>query len=122
VARAAKVCAEPGCPNLVTKGHCQAHARKPWSTGRHDHGGTSRTGTTEYFRWRKAVMSASKGQCQIKGPTCTSRATQADHIVPVAWGGAEHDRANGQGVCAPCHGVKTRSESRRGSQGVGGTP
>ncbi|MEM8619842.1 MAG: HNH endonuclease signature motif containing protein [Actinomycetota bacterium] len=39
--------------------------------------------------------------------------TIADHIVPVAEGGGD-DESNGQGLCDPCHDVKTRSEIDRG--------
>ena len=40
-------------------------------------------------------------------------ATIADHIVPVAEGGTDDER-NGQGLCAPCHDVKTKAERLRG--------
>lgn len=34
----------------------------------------------------------------------------ADHVLPVALGGALHDPANGQGLCYPCHEAKTLAE------------
>ena len=40
---------------------------------------------------------------------------EADHIIPVAFGGS-NSRANGQGVCGPCHDRKTRSEILEGSR------
>ena len=122
MSRARKVCAEPGCPTLVDTGRCPTHARKPWSVGRHDHGTTTRTGTAAYFRWRRQVMARDRNTCRIKGPGCTQRATEADHITPIAWGGAEYDPANGQGICHTCHEAKTRAEAAIGRrQGVGGT-
>jgi 5-methylcytosine-specific restriction endonuclease McrA len=41
------------------------------------------------------------------------RATQADHIKPVAEGGG-NTIENGQGLCDPCHDAKTAAEARRG--------
>jgi 5-methylcytosine-specific restriction protein A len=41
------------------------------------------------------------------------RATEADHIKPIAEGGA-NTVANGQGLCAPCHREKSAAEARRG--------
>jgi 5-methylcytosine-specific restriction endonuclease McrA len=37
-------------------------------------------------------------------------ATDVDHIVPIAAGGAEFDRANLQGLCGPHHSSKTAKE------------
>lgn len=45
---------------------------------------------------------------------CGERAsTQADHIKPIAEGGA-NTLDNGQGLCDPCHDAKTRREAQRG--------
>ncbi len=38
--------------------------------------------------------------------------TTADHIVPKSEGGTD-DRENYQGLCGPCHAVKTAAESKR---------
>jgi 5-methylcytosine-specific restriction protein A len=45
--------------------------------------------------------------------TCGELADQVDHIIPVAEGGAELDRANLQPLCDPCHKAKTQQESLR---------
>lgn len=42
-----------------------------------------------------------------------ARSTIADHVVPVARGGPD-TMANGQGLCGPCHDVKTRAEIAEG--------
>lgn len=76
--------------------------------------GPTRTSTTEHRTWRRLVLAASGGQCQIRGPRCTGLATEADHIVPVTRGGAEHDPANGQGACHACHQAKTNAEAAEG--------
>jgi len=41
------------------------------------------------------------------------QSTQADHIKPVAEGGG-NTIDNGQGLCDPCHDIKTAAEARRG--------
>jgi 7-keto-8-aminopelargonate synthetase-like enzyme len=53
--------------------------------------------------------------CKLRyGGVCTGRSTQADHIVNVASQGVHRsqavDPADMQGVCAPCHKVKSRRE------------
>ncbi len=37
----------------------------------------------------------------------------ADHIVPIAWGGARLDRANFQGLCFSCHEKKKYKEKKQ---------
>lgn len=39
--------------------------------------------------------------------SCGALATQVDHVVPLARGGAKFDVRNCQGLCAPCHSRKT---------------
>ena len=41
--------------------------------------------------------------CQIGGPRCTIVATETDHIVPIALGGAAHDERNLRGACRTCN-------------------
>lgn len=43
---------------------------------------------------------------------CDELATQDDHVVALAHGGDEHDPANRQGLCGPCHAAKTKAEAR----------
>lgn len=62
---------------------------------------------------RKQIMDRDKWRCQIKGPTCLGKATQADHRINHAEGGSD-DAANGQAVCGPCHDIKTQQERTRG--------
>ncbi|WP_408608401.1 HNH endonuclease [Actinomyces howellii] len=49
-------------------------------------------------------------------PGCQHRATEADHVVPVAEGGAMYDPLNGQAACGSCHMQKTQREAARGRQ------
>ncbi|MCM0622498.1 HNH endonuclease [Nocardioides bruguierae] len=80
----------------------------PWSRGQ------TRTSTAAHKAWARQVLTNAAGWCQIQGPGCTGTAGHADHIVPVAEGGAEHDPANGQGACTVCHDAKTKTEIQRG--------
>jgi 5-methylcytosine-specific restriction enzyme A len=52
---------------------------------------------------RAVVLARDRYVCQINGPRCTKHATQADHIVPLAEGGARLDPANVRAACAPCN-------------------
>lgn len=81
----------------------------PWTSG-----GTSRTGTAAHKRWRTAVMRRDNNTCQERRSGCLRVAAHADHIIPVAEGGAEYDPANGQAICVPCHRAKTQEEAMRG--------
>lgn len=47
--------------------------------------------------------------CAAKGRV--TAATIADHIVPIAKGGAVHDITNMQPVCEDCHDTKTRADN-----------
>lgn len=62
---------------------------------------------------RKQIMDRDKWRCQIKGPDCLGKGTQADHRIAHAEGGTD-DASNGQAVCGPCHEAKTKEERMRG--------
>lgn len=76
--------------------------------------GPSRTSSSAHRAWAAAVMRRDRGLCHIRGPRCTTSATEADHILPVARGGDPLDVANGQAVCHACHQVKTNAEAAEG--------
>ena len=56
-------------------------------------------------RWRdlRAQVLLEEPFCAIRGPKCTRVATTVDHIRAEAAGGAEFDRDNCRGACAPCN-------------------
>lgn len=58
------------------------------------------------------------GTCQLRFPGCTADIDEIDHIVNVARLGIARADANQlenlQGVCKPCHRIKTRQEARSG--------
>ncbi|WP_162933854.1 HNH endonuclease [Actinomyces lilanjuaniae] len=76
--------------------------------------GWSRTSSAEHRRWAAAVLRRDRFVCQLRLDGCQRRASAADHVTAVAEGGEPLDVANGQAVCASCHGRKTREEAARG--------
>lgn len=69
----------------------------------------------DHQRWRLAVLDRDGWQCRIRGPRCLGAATEADHIVDVADGGARLDLANGRAACKPCNsGRSARKKHREG--------
>lgn len=104
-------CLHPGCPALVDKGRCDAHGgqRAPWQAK-----------PAAPVRLRGRANQARRRRLFAREPLCRScvasgrvtMATIADHIVPLAEGGADTE-ANLQPLCASCHDAKTRKESVR---------
>lgn len=76
--------------------------------------GVSRTSTPEHKRWADEVMRRDRFVCRLGLPGCMRRATEADHVVPVAEGGLRYDPLNGQAACESCHKIKTQQEAERG--------
>ena len=103
--RAPSKCARFGCETHTTRRYCPEHAIG-WQTK-----GAPRT--AEHKAWRLAVLNRCGWRCQTQGPGCEGRATQADHIIPVAEGG-QTTLQNGAGICVTCHKKKTGAEAARG--------
>lgn len=78
--------------------------------------GNGRSSTWDHRKWAKAVKRRDKYECQRCGYQGTPGEldVEADHITPVAFGGAPHDPSNGQTLCIPCHLVKSKTESAQG--------
>lgn len=120
--RAPRYCPSDGCMATLRPGqrYCPEHTPIGWSPR-----GAERTGTAAHKRWRLAVLERAGWQCEIRGPRCQGRATDADHKIPLSQGGAEYDVDNGQAACTTCHRQKTSreaAEGRRRQQGWGGPP
>lgn len=64
----------------------------------------------ELMRERVLIEEPLCRPCLAEGRT--SATTIADHIVPKAEGGTD-ERDNYQGICKPCHKLKTAAESGR---------
>lgn len=58
---------------------------------------------------RRTVLRRDHSRCY----NCNSRATEVDHVNPVAEGGA-HSLDNAAAICTSCHKIKTRNEALRG--------
>jgi 5-methylcytosine-specific restriction protein A len=52
---------------------------------------------------RRAVLARDNHECQLKGPRCTGRATQVDHVIPIADGGSWWSMGNLVASCARCN-------------------
>jgi 5-methylcytosine-specific restriction protein A len=98
------------CPNKVTTTpYCPDHT-KVWGGKRTT--SSKVTSTAQWKRLRLRVLKRDKGRCQLRYDGCTGRATQVDHIISTAAGGAELDPNNAHAVCMHCHSVKSQTESR----------
>jgi 5-methylcytosine-specific restriction endonuclease McrA len=57
-------------------------------------------------RVRLAILARDGYRCRLALPCCTGVATEVDHIVELAAGGARLDPANLQAACKPCNSTK----------------
>ncbi|MEN4399378.1 HNH endonuclease [Mycolicibacterium senegalense] len=69
------------------------------------------TSTAAWKRLRLQVLERDNHQCQAREPGCTGEATQVDHIVNTAAGGAELDENNCQAICPSCNARKAQREA-----------
>jgi 5-methylcytosine-specific restriction endonuclease McrA len=78
-----------------------------------------------YRRLRQYVLERDRFTCQIAGPHCTHVATEVDHTIARADGGALYDPANLRGACHICNaerGEVTRLARWRGARINGRRP
>jgi 5-methylcytosine-specific restriction protein A len=87
----------------TNQGRCDQHQPKPWAN---PSANTRLLSRHQRRAFRDAVLTHEPA-CRNCGSTTNLR---ADHIIPVADGGAHHDPNNGQTLCEPCHEAKTRAE------------
>lgn len=66
-------------------------------------GRDTRLTTGAYRTLRLAVLDRDRWLCQIRGPRCTQRATEVDHIVARADGGDVWDTTNLRAACRACN-------------------
>jgi 5-methylcytosine-specific restriction endonuclease McrA len=66
-------------------------------------GRDARLTTPGYRKLRLAVLDRDRWACRIGGPGCTGAATEVDHIVARAAGGAVWDPRNLRAACAHCN-------------------
>ena len=58
--------------------------------------------TQAWRRTREIVLQRDGYECQMRGPRCTGRATQVDHIIPKVHGGDE-SLDNLRAACQQCN-------------------
>lgn len=108
---APRPCSYAGCRALaVTGGRCADHQRDAWCKKVTP---TKRVTGRRLQAMRAALFAAHPlcAECERQGRA--TLATQRDHITPLAEGGTDDDD-NVQGLCEPCHEVKSKAESLRG--------
>lgn len=107
VVQASKPCRRQGCPNLVP---CPEHPIGPWSTSRRDQQISRRSGSRTQMRNRWILGLSSV--CHVCG---LGGATEVDHVVPLALGGADK-LDNLKAIHHDCHTAKTAKEAIQGRQ------
>ena len=112
--RPLRPCKHRGCAALVAGGktYCAHHAHEEvkWKPdavrgNRHQRGYGN-----AWLKIRAAVFRRDRGLCQqCRRDGYVTEATDVDHIVSKARGGAD-DMSNLQSLCSPCHKAKTARE------------
>lgn len=98
------------CPHLIRNTrYCPEHTTS-WAGPRTR--SSTITSTSAWKRLRLQVLQRDGYQCQLRyTDVCTGHATQVDHIVNTASGGAELDPTNCAAACQPCNARKAANES-----------
>lgn len=107
MARAAKMCSTPNCPNLQP---CDEHKKIAWE------GSTRREKAiagSRLQRRNRHVMVKYQTVCHVCGK---HGADQVDHVVPLAEGGADTLENLRPIHAKPCHQDKTQAEAQRGQR------
>ena len=116
--KAKKICAHPGCKELVENKYCEAHRPEPKKVDWRKKRGTRSENkyrdwySTDVWRRLRASHLASEPLCRecAKADIITP-ATVVDHIIPHCgdWEGFT-DPDNLQSLCVSCHNRKTARE------------
>lgn len=98
-------CLVSGCPTLSDTPRCEAHTPSRAQSGRAGDPARSRPYKTVTWQRLRLLHLHAEPLCR----DCGLPATQVDHVVPVAQGGAFFDDANLASQCSSCHSRKTAS-------------
>lgn len=112
---APRPCNAPGCRGLaVASGRCAEHQREKWAKPAT---ATKRTTGRKLQAMRAALFARCPlcVECDRQGRV--TEATQRDHVVPLAEGGADDD-SNVQALCDACHEAKSQGEAARARRGA----
>lgn len=97
-------CTVAGCPNLVARpGKCWQHQRETAIVTNMERRRSPAYGRA--WRRKRHAWLRDNPYCVV----CGAPATDVDHIIPLAAGGAD-DAANYQSMCSFCHKRKTAAE------------
>ena len=89
----------------MNRGRCADHQPKPWARASQH---TKRINRSLWEKARQARL-AFDGQRCVR---CGEPATEVNHIVAVADGGALYDHDNLESLCHSCHEEATRAQER----------
>ena len=112
--RPARPCTHPGC-GVLTRGkvpRCPEHPEESWARNEYANNVKRITGP-RLQKLRRQLFQREPLCVACKNAGRVSLATQRDHIIPLAEGGADNEQ-NTQGLCAPCHELKRQEEVKRG--------
>ena len=108
-----RVCAEPGCPELVQVGNrCPAHARPAWQPKRM----VPRLRGRQKTERNRRILRRYRTICHVCG---NPGADQVDHVIALAFGGSDDDTNLRPIHQHPCHNKKTAREAAEAKQRVG---
>lgn len=101
--RAPKTCAAPGCTRTQP---CPTHKPTPWAGSSYR---TNRTSGWDRQQRAARILTRHNSICHVCGQP---GANQADHVIPLAHGGADTEHNMRPIHAEPCHRTKTAQEAR----------
>lgn len=106
-----RVCAAPGCGELVPRGHCPAHQIKQSDRRKHD---PEQRRFYNSHRWQKirAAIRSRYPVCQV----CHDALSEQVHHKDGDW--RNNDPANLEGICKDCHASESGRQHREKQGGV----
>lgn len=107
-----KPCNKPGCGRLTKGPYCNRHIGlsrrlRDIEFDRNRASASRRGYDRRWQRFRKYYLQDHL-ICEALG--CSQPASEVDHIIPLAQGGAHCDEDNSQALCKPHHSAKTARE------------